>query len=247
MRLSIQLEIGQKILPIEYRKVIMSLLKKCLSEFEQGKYYDYFYGSGSKKEFCFALNLGRAKFEKNSIFLESDEITWTISISDNLAALRLQNCLLSQKNKIFAFNENNHFIIKSIKPWPHEKITKDNALFYLASPLCLRVHIREGNKDFYVSSKHPEFSEELKKNLKYQLESKRPSLVPALNDLIIDTSKCSWTVVKHYGQKIEVSKGNITLSASPDLLNFIYQDSLGSRRPAGFGLLELRKQWGSEE
>lgn len=49
-------------------------------------------------------------------------------------------------------------------------------------------------------------------------------------------------VCQHYGGKITTIKGNVTLSGSPDCLQFLYDYGLGVRTGQGFGLLEVIRQ-----
>ena len=74
MRFILTLEVKKNIFPIEYRKLVLSYIKNALSECNSGKYYDKFFKDTVQKDYCFSVILPKAKFSKNQIELDGNEI-----------------------------------------------------------------------------------------------------------------------------------------------------------------------------
>ena len=113
--------------------------------------------------------------------------------------------------------------------------------FKIVSPICLRRHEKDGNKDWYISVADSKFEDVLKDCIKMQLESFKPLLRKYVDSLQINTDLCRKTVVWHYGQAVEATIGIISFCGEPSLLNAVNEMNLGVRKASGFGLLQVIK------
>ncbi|HKM44675.1 MAG TPA: CRISPR-associated endoribonuclease Cas6 [Dysgonamonadaceae bacterium] len=244
MEFTVNISIDRKELPFDYRRNIISLIKKGLTEFCEGAFFNLYYGGTKQKPFCFAARFHDPVFENERIVLETSNFELIVSAEDEKTFLILFQSFVDIINKPLPIPEKNSLIVKSINKRQRANIKKENvAAFDLLSPLCIRLHNRETNRDEYISVKDSRFTDEFKINLKNQLKNNYAHLVDEVDSLLIDTSYCKKTVVFHYGQWIECTIGKIFLQGSPELLQTINLIKLGSRKSAGFGFIKLIHAW----
>ena len=70
MRFYLTFELEKSSLPKDYRRIILSYIKKSLTEILDGRYYSQYFKDNIQKDFCFSLKLPKAKFTKDDIILE---------------------------------------------------------------------------------------------------------------------------------------------------------------------------------
>ncbi len=74
MRFYLTFELEKSSLPKDYRRIILSYIKKSLTEILDGRYYSQYFKDNIQKDFCFSLKLPKAKFTKDEIILEDNSI-----------------------------------------------------------------------------------------------------------------------------------------------------------------------------
>ena len=116
-----------------------------------------------------------------------------------------------------------------------QEITDKMQIKFL-SPLVVRG--RQNQKDYYYSYRHQEFLDILKINIKEQLSITNLSkeLVDEISLEAVDTKK---TVIKFYEKNIECSLGTFQIEGKKELLKYLYQAGIGSKRSSGFGMFEI--------
>lgn len=243
MRYAVELELDKPEIPLDYHRSILSYLKFAFEQYEEGRFFEEYYGVGKKKAITFGVIFNKPNFERDTIVLQSTKIKMILSSHDKKTAFIYFNALLGVKGKKHAIRSGNALTLKGIRMERELKIQQNAALFKLTSALCLRRHEREVNKDRYVSVESKDFYEVLRKTIADQCLDYDDRLEPLVADLRIDAHQLRKTVVTFYGRKIEVSIGEIALFGDPRLLDAIYKMNLGSRRGAGFGLLSYVDQW----
>lgn len=244
MRFSLVLELKKNIFPIEYRRVILSYIKNTLSNCNNGKYLDKFFGNTNQKDYCFSVILPKSIFRKNEIELENNEIKILFSTSDkNKIGFILFSAFINQKNKPFSLENENCMTLKSIKVEKREEVINNRAIFKttLGSGLCIREHDRESNKDRYYIYSDSEFRENLKLVLSNELNNAGFSK-EEIKAVCVNPIQCRKAVAKHYKRYIDISIGMIEISACKDILQYFYDVGIGSRKSSGFGMLDLVTQ-----
>lgn len=241
MRFLLKITLDRKSLPIDYRRKVMSYFKTALKGHEAGKYYPTFYGETGEKGFSFGVILPRACFKQEIVELSDNKINIIFATPNNGHGVAFFNCFLNLKNKSITVGDN-EFTLTDICLARERLINKNAADFKITSPICLRCHKREGNKDFYVSVSARDFVAVLKEDIRRQLGQYKPSLTQYVDALEVNTDLCKKTVVRHYNQYIEATVGVIGFRGEAILLNAIQQMNLGHRKGAGFGLLTLMTQ-----
>lgn len=238
MRILLKFKTANNKISLEYRKVLLSFLKKVLSEIADSKYYQKFYSSSQRRSFTFAVKLPRPTFSKQEISIEKNEFQLIFSTADNMTGFIFMSAFIAQKGKQFNAPLGNIFTLNSVSQIKEKTVFSNSALIKMQSPLCLREHNKEGNKDTYISVASNEFAEKSQKILKEQLLSEKFSekLASEMSIVPVNAKK---TVVYHYGCAIECSIGEFVINADKSIINYFLKSGIGSRKSSGFGCVEL--------
>lgn len=236
MRFKLYFDLENEIISIQYRKSILSFIKKSIQDYNEEEYKQFYnQRDNTIKPFTFSVYLKDSKFDGEIIVVVSKRIEVNLSTSDYNAGIILYNAFNHQKNKKFSLN-NNSMTLKNIVLLPEKEIKEQEVMIKFLSPLVVRS--RKNQKDYYYSYEDENFLETLKLNIKIQLQiSDLPeSMVENFNLEPVNAKK---NVVKFYEKQMEVSIGSFKLSGNPELLNYLYRTGIGSRHSAGFGMFEV--------
>jgi len=243
MRFSLMLELKEQIIPIEYRRVILSYIKNSISKCNGGKYFNYFFGNSVQKDYCFSVILPQARFTKDKIFLSKNKIKINFSSGNNKMGLILYQSFIAQKNKPYPLPDNNFMTLKSINNNNKQEIYNNRAIFKttLGSGLCVRDHDAVTNKDTYYVFSDKEFREKLKVVLTNQLLNAGFSKEEA-KEIEVNPIQCRKVIVKHYSRYIDVTTGIFEMKGNSKILQYFYDSGIGSRKSMGFGMIDLVTQ-----
>lgn len=240
MRFYLTFELEKSSLPKDYRRIILSYIKKSLTEILDGRYYSQYFKDNIQKDFCFSLKLPKAKFTKDEIILEDNSIKVLFTSDDRQkTGLLLQQAFMKQKNKKFLITNQNSITLKQIHQQREQKITSSKAIFKTYG-LCIRDHNKETNKDNHYVYSDEKFNEQLKVVLKNQISQ------TGFSKDIVDSIKfspinCKKVLVKHYDTYVDTTVGSFLLEGNPLLLQYLYDVGMGSRNTM-FGYLDLVTQ-----
>jgi CRISPR-associated endoribonuclease Cas6 len=225
-------------IPLEYRSIFMHFLKNCLDGANDGKYYNEYYSGTKTKNFTFAIFFDRPKFGKKDIELSSNRVKMIFSTSDKLTGYIFYSSFLEKKQKKILLKNDNFMILKNVTKIAEAIVKNNRILVTMNSPLVIRNHNRENNKDYYYSFLNEFFDNETKGVLKHQLECQGFN-DKYLEEIKIIPIKCKKVIVKHYNCYIEASVGNFLIEGNPAVLTYLMQAGVGSRKSEGFGMMEL--------
>ena len=82
------------------------------------------------------------------------------------------------------------------------------------------------------------FLKQLKNNIKEQLKISNLPL-EVVDDFNIEAVQAKKVIVKFYEKKIETSTGIFRITGDKQLLNYLYQAGIGSKRSSGFGMFKI--------
>lgn len=235
MKINLQFQLKNNKLPIDYRRVILSFFKKALSEIADGKYYEKYYFKPERRNFSFAVNLPNPKFSKSEITLGNNEFRITFSTSDKMTGFVFMSAFIKQKGNNFSAPLGNVFILTNITQIGDKTASSSTALVKMLSPLCIREHSRDENKNSYYSVASESFEIKANKIIQEQLIESGfdDERVKGFSIKPLNSKK---TVVFHYGNYIECSLGEFVLNGDKAIINYLLQSGIGSRKSAGFGL-----------
>lgn len=240
MRLKITCELDGNRLPIDYRTKIMMMVKSELTK-SNPELFNRLFKQNTQKFYTFSVFLPDAKFTKEEITIRPDAaLIINFSSSDAEMILGFFNVFMGLKGKSYAWTPTLNASIQNVTTIPSQKITQDEVICRILSPVLARDHDRETRKTWFYTAEDERFEEILKRNLiiKYQ-EKFGDAWRYDIEELRIVPINCRKTVVRHYEKQIVATIGQIELIGKPHLLNLLLEDGLGSLCGSGFGMLEM--------
>lgn len=239
MRLKLEFTLEKPELDIQYRKSIISFVKHSIQEYDQNLFEDL-YGKGKtkKKTFTWSPILNHPKFDKDTVTLADTGFYMIFSGYNYAYTLHLYNAFLKQKNKKFHLNQNSMTLVK-ISLIKEKEIKTNSINIKMSSPIIVRNHNRETQKDMYYSfEKAEEFNKYIKINIEEQMKEEGLDL-NLLEGFEIKPIKAKKTVVKVYEYSIECSIGTFELTGNTILLDYLYKSGIGTKKAVGFGLFDI--------
>lgn len=236
MRFKLIFNLENEHFPIQYRKNIMSFIKLSLTHYNE-EYYKRLYNQRDNiiKPYAFAVFLKEAKFQEDEIIVKSKKMELNITIADYEIAVILYNAFNHQKYRRFSLDKNS-MTLENIMMLLEKEIEKDNIVIKFMSPLIVRN--RKEQKDFYYSFEHKEFLETLKINIKEQLKITNLP-IEYVDNFKIERLEGKKVITKFYEKKIEGTLGIFKISGNKELLKYLYQAGIGSKRSSGFGMFQI--------
>ena len=213
MKYLVRFELKEPTIRVNYREIFISFFKKSISSYMDGFFYNDLY---------------------DEMELAGKDVNMTLKIGDSQTALIYYSSMLLMKDKAFPIGNANELRLKSIKMINESDIVGDYTVFKIFSPICLKQHHSENNKDKYLTSEDAEFGLELGRKLKEDL----PYMDEEIDNLRYDFSKLKKVIVPIYKVKIPATIGSFEISGDNKILNHILKNGLGSKRNSGFGLVE---------
>lgn len=239
MRFKIELQLKNEKLPLDYRPSVISLFKHCLTVYDNGEHYSTYYEIGESKQFTFAVDIPSSTFTKEMILVPNKKINITFSTSDIGTGIIFFNSLMMQKNKSYPLAYENEMTVKNISIEKEVPITTNVINVMFKSPLCVREHIKENNKDIYYSYEKEGFNEALNSVLEFQIANSNILPKSILEGFSMKSIRCKKTVVRHHSQFVEVTLGIFSMKGNIALLNYLYANGVASRKSSGFGMIEI--------
>lgn len=235
LKLSMQLENNR--LPVEMERPIVSFLKASIQK-ESQELYEKLFGSKKAvlKSYCLSCYLPRAAFEKNFISLGAPEFTIFFSDADTEELLGFYNGFLKMKFVKYPLNGNS-MCLTHVAVVPLKEIQEDHVIIKMLSPLLVRDHDRENNRDRYCLFNEEDFSDVLKENTRYFLEQMGYGF--STESFSIKPLKAKKVIVPAFGKLVDGNLGVYELTGSPGLLNLLLAAGLGSRRSEGHGKFQV--------
>lgn len=235
--IKLSFELKENFLPREIERVAVSFLKAAALREGQdffGAMFDK--GRSISKAFCFSYYLPQPQFQEDKIILRSSNFSIFFSDANLEELLRFYNGFLKLKFEEYPI-KGNIMELKSVFLNKMKEIQDDTIVIKMLSPLLVRSHDVATNKDKYYLFSEIGFSEALKKNIEVQLRRLGKSF--PMENFSITPIKAKKVVVPNFGQKLDGNLGVFKLTGNPDLLNFLYQAGMGSRRNEGRGKWEI--------
>lgn len=230
MKILINLQLKDNRLPLDYRPVLLSLIKVALSKNYPEEYEKLYLNSNQSKHYTFSLKMSHPVFENDVILLSSPEIVLDISSSDEYYALLLYNAFQKINRYTLPLQDNNGLSVVKTTIIPTKKITQNNIFVKFISPMVIRKHI-SGQPDKYYIYNDDEFLPTLKFIIDRQFGREI--------NISIEPICPKKTVVLAFGTKIRSSLGTYRITSDPEVLDVISKGGIGSRRSEGFGYFQV--------
>ena len=219
----------------------MSFIKHALEK----KYpvlYEKLYGQNILKNFSFSVFLPVEKILSDRYLLTSEFINVKISSSDVQLLAALYNAFLNSRFYDYNLPINNSFKLVKVSYSNTVKIISNKVLIKFLSPLIVRDHDKENNKDIYLDYTSKDFEHKLKAITENYLNQRGLE-----GTIFLIPVKARRTVAKCLNLNLNCSFGLFELIAKPEIIQELYLAGIGSRRSEGFGLFDIIKQDSSAE
>lgn len=223
MRFKLIFNLENEIIPMQYRRSILSFIKKSLEDYSEDEYKKFYNQRDNiMKPFCFSVFFKDSQFQGENIIVHAKTMEVNFSTSDYNAGIVLYNAFKHKKNIKFSLHQNS-MILKNLILLPEKEIKEEQVIIKFLSPLVVRN--RQEKKDYYYSYEQDEFLDTLKLNIKIQLQiSDLPEDI--VENLKLEPIKAKKVIVKFYEKKMETSIGVFQLSGNPELLNYLYKTGM---------------------
>lgn len=223
MRAELIFALEKPVMCLDYRRIVLSWLKQCLTNCNQGKYFDRYYQGTVQKNYAFTVIMQKPQFTKDRIYLEEPSIKILFSAYDDRlqTGLVFFSAFLGMKNKKFPLPEGNVMTLKTVRRMNEVLITESTVYFQtcLGNGLCIREHNRETNRDRFVTSEDVDFREKALAILKTQAKlAGYPEHM--LETMDIEPIRCKKVVVFFYKRYVDTTVGIFRMKGEPSVLQF---------------------------
>lgn len=241
MRFTVELDLEKDKIPKDKNRLILSLLKKAFSSYDDEYYKELYESEENKmKSFTFSLYMGDCKFLREEILIPNKRISLNFSTYSNKDGIMFYNSFLALKGKKNNI-ENNTITVKKINMVQEKPILDNEVIFKTLSPIVVREHYGDNSKTWFHSLKDKKGQEIFKNNLIYQLteELGENASIDINNIEFTPANTMKIVKVKNYGIEVHSNIGKIKIKAKPYILDCLYKSGVSSLRSSGFGMLEI--------
>ena len=259
MRIKLHFELENKIIPKDYRVLILSFIKHSLEKNFEKSYKEIYESKPIMKFFTFSIYLPKPKIEKDKIELDKNYFNAVFSIYDNKRFIEFYNSFNSmiiknnEENKEHPYPlKDNKMRLKNITMENEKIITSNRAIIKFLSPLVVRKHEeitineKRKGKDIYLDFNDSDFNEQLNYSVTRLIKDLKLNGVNS-NVKLEPCKSARKTIVDFKNVLIHSSIGEYIISGESELLNILYKTGIGSKRSGGFGMFDVIKELKSEE
>ena len=242
MRIKVDFETRNELLPIDYRRKFLSYMKGAIDEYNHDL-YSALYGEGrNTKAFCLSIYfLPKVVIDKDGITLHSKHLQATFTTRDMLLGIHLVNAFMTRVNNWFPLADSgNELKVISIIKKEETVISTNVVQFKILSPIVIRDHNEKKDKDWYLTFEDEDFERVWKRNLITELQGVfRRDVSGDVEALKIKSIDLRKTVVKSYSIYIACTIGTLVLEGEMYLLDYLYKSGFGSKRGMSFGCVDV--------
>ena len=245
---------AQLVIPSDYRRNILSLIKEAINPGQSGtEIYEKYYVKEARKmkpfTFSVSFKTDANQHEKRTLSLSEPWLNLHFSASDPVFLIYVYNGLVQLKKDYPLFPglkaKVGHFNLEQQKNfWCRE------AVFKTCSPILVRDTDTSGKSRGYFTAENSEFEDRLFHSVKAMckvLLDGAPELKKC--DFAAEWIRCQTARISHFKNKdatpddkkemIEATSGTIKMQAPANVLQLIYDAGIGAKRSQGFGMLEV--------
>lgn len=246
--------------PPDYRRYLLSMIKKAIqnSSNEGIDFYNRFYTGNNTKPFTFSAYLPMKK-QGGENSLDGDYFSFFFSTNDYEFLMRVYNGLIGIKKNSFEIFGTKISDIKNFYLVPEKNFIKNEAVFKTLSPFLVRSP-GDGDKYLYPYDsktqtnnkldgfkyweKSQNFIEALQTSLGTLVNKEMPDYngkinIELANAMVVPILHGSGNDDHKFTMTFPGIKGEIKITASPEILKLFYDIGIGARRSEGFGMLEV--------
>lgn len=239
MRISAEFLLNEDNIDKDKNRIFISILKSCLSSYNEDIYKKMFESGPVRKTYTFSLYMRNAEFTREKIIIPDKKIIFKLSTADLEDSIHLYNSLLQNIKKTFTVKEN---VIKlnRISIEKEKNIYDEQAVFTSLSPIISRRHEGSNKDTWYFSLGDEEGKRIFLNNLKIQLlERFGQDRIYDIEEVEVDVLTNKEVKVKNYGIVVTGNLCKLKICAKTYILEYIYKSGVGGHKNMGFGMLDL--------
>lgn len=237
IQLVLEFQLEKPELPVEYERTIVSFLKAASNNYSQEMFERLYDKSKSIiKTFTYSVYLPGVVFGKDVIKLKETRFKIFFTDADMGQTIEWFNSFQLMRMKKYPLNNNSMKLI-SVKSQNRKEIVDNELVIKMQSPLIVRQHNADTNKDEYYTYDSVEFADKVRDNVSIFLQ--KVNLDISVEDFSLLPVKGKKVVVNCFGRKIDANIGIYKITGNQELLNILYQSGIGSRRSEGHGKWEV--------
>ncbi len=235
MRLRVSIRNEQRELPLQYRRVFLSLLKKALEQ----RGLLYLLSRKQVRPYVFTVYLGRSMriHKERGVFQTGETLSLRFSTGDPLLGAEILTGLASLKDRVFQY-ETYSLVVERVEALPEAHIRTPRVRFRTLGIAVLTdpgkdAHDRD---QWFVLPGDRRFSEvfAIRARERYRLILGSPYNGP------LQISMRRWKADHaHHYEGVRGFRGTLDVEARPEMLQFLYQYGIGVRTGQGFGFVDL--------
>jgi len=256
MRFSVEIELsGSKlVIPTDYRRNILSLIKEAINPGQIGtEIYEKYYVKEARKikPFTFSVHFKTddEQSEKGRLSLTEPKLNLFFSASDPVFLIYVYNGLVQLK-KDYPLFPGLKAKVGRFNLEQQKNFQLSESVFKTCSPLLVRDTDASGKSRGYITADKPEFEDRLYHSVKSMCKALLDG-TPELkkNDFAAEWIRSQTVRINHYQNKdaspdskkemIEATSGTIKIKAPANVLQLIYDAGIGAKRSQGFGMLDV--------
>ena len=237
---TLEFKTENNILPTNLNDVFTSFMKEATSNYSNDFFNKIFDKANPHlKLYTFSQYLPGAKFKydgEERICISENYFIINFSCYNTIDGINFFNSFLKMKNNKIKIKDN-VIILNRVNLKESKEILNEEIIIKMKSPLLVRQHNKEENKDYYILKNDPSFLETIKDNIiakskytKEQYDLNKFSIIP------LDTKN---VVINSFGRKVIGTIGVFKLTGDPKLLTLLYSAGIGSACGNGFGKFEV--------
>lgn len=233
MRIILDYEISPDVIPKNYGRAFISLIKKLIQETDTLLFNDY-YGQHKLKPFTFGTYFPQLQGNEDDKLKVGELVKVNFSSSSIQLATNIYNGFLKVKEHTWQ-NNGSSILFKPVRAFllPNRRIDKEEIVVKTLSPLLVN-NIGDSNK--FLLPGEDGFLE----GLEFAVRECAKEFLNDDSDFPFEFEVKAWRrrVLYHY-KKMPSTTGIFTIKSKPEILQMIYDVGLGIHRSQGFGMLEV--------
>ncbi len=104
MKLAVEFSLKEPEFPLDFRRTMLSFLKKCLTDANQGKFMDKYYEAGQEKDFTFSVFFVRPDFQRDRILLKQASGKLLFSCAEKFTGFLFFSAFWNNRKNRFPWN-----------------------------------------------------------------------------------------------------------------------------------------------
>jgi CRISPR-associated endoribonuclease Cas6 len=233
MRITLDYEISPDVIPKNYGRGFISLIKKLIEKTDP-LLFNNFYNQHKLKPFTFGTYFPQLQGNENDKLKVGELVKINFSTSSIQLATNIYNGFLKVKEHKWQ-NNGSSINFKPARAFlqPNRKIAKEEMVVKTLSPMLIN---NLGNSNKFLLPGENGFNE----GLEFSVRQYAKEFLNDDSEFPFEIEINGWKrrVVYHY-EKMPTTVGIFKIKSKPEILQMIYDIGIGVHRSQGFGLVEV--------